>query len=116
MAHNMKIKKQVNRSSEKGQNNYSKIEYPTVALTKRYNIDKVKIYGERFVFDCITGSFHRISETAAFIIRELQRETKLLDIIELFSKHYNISTKKAVADVEILISELIALNILGAKL
>ena len=42
MAHNMKIKKQVNRSSEKGQNNYSKIEYPTVALTKRYNIDKVK--------------------------------------------------------------------------
>lgn len=111
----MKIKKQINMSNGY-EYHYRKIDHRHVKLARRFNIDRIKIYGERFVFDCITGSFHRISETAAFVIKELQRETKLQDIIDLFSKHYGISTKKAVADIEILISELIALNIFGAKL
>lgn len=116
MGHGMKIKKKLNYLSDKDINSFYKIERSHVQLNTKLNINKIKFYGERFLFDSITGSFHRISDTAGFVIRELQRETKLLDIIDLFSKHYGISTKKAVADIEILISELIALNILGAKL
>jgi len=83
---------------------------------KRLKVDTINFYGDRFIFDCITGSFHRISGTAAFVIRELQKNNSLLDIIHHFSKRYGISTKKAVTDVEILISELIALSLVKAEL
>lgn len=42
------------------------------------NLGNLRIINDRFVLDVCSGTFHRLSETAAFILAELQRRRRWL--------------------------------------
>jgi hypothetical protein len=60
------------------------------------------------VFDVRSGKFHRVSETAAFVIGELKRQTPLSGIIVACSQRYAISQATAARDIEFFLNSISA--------
>lgn len=70
------------------------------------NLGNLRIINDRFVLDVCSGTFHRLSETAAFILAELQRQTPLAVLVSAYAKRYDISPAIAERDVELFLNDL----------
>ncbi len=76
--------------------------HPTAAV----GLTNLKIIRNRFVFDTQTGKFHRISETAAFLLIELQRQTPVADLVMRYAERYAVPHPIAERDLELFLNDL----------
>jgi Coenzyme PQQ synthesis protein D (PqqD) len=70
------------------------------------DLSNLKILHDRFVFDVISGTFHRVSETAAFILDELKLKIPIAELVTHYSDRYRISRAVAERDVELFLNDL----------
>ena len=78
---------------------------------RQYKVNKNIIYFDRILFDSVTGNIHRISETTSHIISQLQIGANTSRLVQSLSERYAIPQELISSDVEVILSELIALNI-----
>lgn len=75
-------------------------------LAGAVGLTNLKIIRDRFVFDARIGTFHRISETAAFLLAGLQRQTPLVDLVTHYAERYAIPRAVAERDLELFLNDL----------
>ena len=76
------------------------------------NGSRLVFFGDSFVFDRISGNFHRINATAAFILRAIENGISTADLPELVQSQYGIDHASAVRDAELFLDELYMLGFL----
>ena len=70
------------------------------------HLSNLKIVNGCLAFDVCSGKFHRISESAAFVIGELKRQTPLGALITSYSQCYGISHAIAARDIEFFLNDM----------
>jgi hypothetical protein len=70
------------------------------------HLSNLKIVNGCLAFDVCSGKFHRVSESAAFVIGELKRQTPLGALIAAYSQRYGISPAIAARDIEFFLNDL----------
>lgn len=73
----------------------------------------LRFYGDEFVFDTVSGMFYRVSPTASFILRSLERGTDPSKVADEVQKRYGIERTAAVRDIELLRNDLTVIEPLG---
>jgi hypothetical protein len=76
------------------------------AITIHAGLSDLRILHGQFVFDICSGKFHRVSETAAFILSELKERTPLANIVTRYAARYGISCTVAERDIELVLNDL----------
>lgn len=66
----------------------------------------IRLIDDCMIFDEVTGKFHRVSKTAAFIIDHLQVQTSVPDIIETYASKFSIHITTAARDVELFLNDI----------
>jgi Coenzyme PQQ synthesis protein D (PqqD) len=69
------------------------------------HLSTLRIINGCLAFDVCSGKFHRVSDTAAFILSELIRRIPVSEIVASYSKRYKISPAIAARDVELFLSD-----------
>jgi hypothetical protein len=70
------------------------------------HLSNLKIVNGCLLFDVCSGKFHRVSETAAFIISELKQQTPIPSITAAYSQRYKISPTIAARDIELFLNDM----------
>jgi hypothetical protein len=70
------------------------------------HLSNLKIVNGCLAFDVCSGKFHRISESAAFVISELKRQTPRGALITSYSQRYEISPAIAARDIELFLNDM----------
>ena len=70
------------------------------------HLSNLKIVNGCLVFDVCSGKFHRVSETAAFVISELKQQTPIAGIVSAHSQRYKISPAIAARDIELFLNDM----------
>jgi Coenzyme PQQ synthesis protein D (PqqD) len=70
------------------------------------HLSNLKIVNGCLVFDVCSGKFHRVSETAAFVISELKQQTPIAGIVSAYSQRYKISPAIAARDIELFLNDM----------
>ena len=70
------------------------------------HLSNLKIVNGCLVFDVCSGKFHRVSETAAFVISELKQQTPIAGIVSAYSRRYKISPAIAARDIELFLNDM----------
>jgi PqqD family protein of HPr-rel-A system len=71
----------------------------------------LEFYGDQFVFDSVSGNFHRLSEAAGFILKSLCGGAGRDELVQAVVDRYGVDPAKAQRDVEIFLSELSSLDL-----
>ncbi|WP_370879977.1 PqqD family protein [Labrys monachus] len=66
----------------------------------------VLIIKNRFIFDTITGKFHRASETASFILSQLKVNAPINEIVVRYTERYGVGRAIAERDVELFLNDM----------
>jgi len=77
-----------------------------VDVSRVPDLSGLRILQDSFVFDIRSGTFHRVSETAAFILGKLKRKTPIPALVTEYAKRYEISRSIAERDVELFLNDL----------
>ncbi|MGO9171571.1 MAG: PqqD family protein [Rhodomicrobium sp.] len=72
------------------------------------DLSSLRILLSRFVFDERRGTFHRVSETAAFIMSELKSGRSHSELNEIYAQRYGVPRATAERDLELLLNDLSA--------
>ena len=67
----------------------------------------IRLLNDRFVFDARSGTFHRVSESAAFILVCMQCENDLARVVASYARRYSLPPAIAERDVENFLGDLI---------
>ena len=70
------------------------------------HLSNLKIVNGCLAFDVCSGKFHRISESAAFVIGELKRKTPFGSLITSYSQCFGISPAIAARDIELFMNDI----------
>jgi hypothetical protein len=70
------------------------------------DLGNLRIVNDCLVFDICSGSFHRVSESAAYIISELKRQTPVTLLVAAYARRYDIPPAIAERDVELFLNDL----------
>jgi hypothetical protein len=70
------------------------------------HLSNLKIINGCLVLDVCSGKFHRVSESAAFIINELKQQTPFSKIIVDYSQRYAIPQPTAARDIELFMNDI----------
>ena len=70
------------------------------------HLSNLKIVNGCLAFDVCSGKFHRISESAAFVIGELKRQTPFGALITSYSQCFGISPDIAARDIELFMNDI----------
>jgi hypothetical protein len=70
------------------------------------HLSNLTIVNGCLAFDVCSGKFHRISESAAFVIGELKRQTPLGALITSYAQCYGISPAIAARDIELFMNDM----------
>lgn len=70
------------------------------------HLSNLKIVNGCLAFDVCSGKFHRISESAAFVIGALKRQTPFGALITSYSRCYGISPAIAARDIEFFLNDM----------
>lgn len=81
-------------------------------VAKEHDLQKLRFYGDEFVFNTISGMCYRLTSTAGFILRSLVAGAKNEQLVDLIQTRYDIDQKTAVRDVELLLNTLVELGII----
>lgn len=73
----------------------------------------LRFYGDEFVFDTVSGMFYRVSPAASFILHSLHAGAGIDELANMLQTHYGIDRATAMRDVELLLNDLAALELLG---
>ena len=68
------------------------------------HLSNLKIVNGCLVFDVCSGKFHRVSETAAFVI--MKQQTPIAGIVSAYSQRYKISLAIAARDIELFLNDM----------
>ena len=69
-------------------------------------LSDLKIVGGCLAFDVRSGKFHRVNESAAFVLDELKRQTPVKALVASYSRRYGISPDLAARDVELFLNDM----------
>src|SRR5215510_12752515 len=72
----------------------------------------LRFYGDEFIFDTVSGMFFRLSSTASFILRCLQRGARPDGLADEIQKRSGIPRSAALRDVELLRNDLAGIEAL----
>jgi hypothetical protein len=75
------------------------------------DLSSLRIILDRFVFDERRGTFHRVSESAAFIVAELKKGRGPHELSETYAARYGVPRAIAERDVELLLNDLSAVQL-----
>jgi len=81
-------------------------------VIKKHNLQKLRFYGDEFVFNTVSGMCYRITSTAGFILRSLVAGKKNEQLVDLIQARYGIDQTTAVRDIELLLNNLAELGII----
>jgi hypothetical protein len=70
------------------------------------HLSNLKIINGCLLFDVCSGKFHRISETAAFVLDELKKQTPISKIIVVYAQRYEIPQAVAARDIELFMNDI----------
>jgi hypothetical protein len=70
------------------------------------HLSNLKIVNGCLAFDVCSGKFHRVSESAAFVIGELKRQTPFGALIKSYSQCYGVSPAVAARDIELFLNDI----------
>jgi hypothetical protein len=70
------------------------------------HLSNLKIVNGCLAFDVCSGKFHRVSESAAFVIGELKRQTPPGELISSYSRRYGITPANAARDIELFMNDI----------
>lgn len=71
----------------------------------------LRFYGDRFVFDPVSGNFHRLSEAAGFLLKAYAGGARGPELVRLLTQRYGIDQTRAKRDVEVFLTEISALDL-----
>ena len=66
----------------------------------------IEVIDDCIMFDAVTGKFHRISETAAFIINRIKCNDPVPQIITEYADKFSVPLTKAAREIELFMSDL----------
>jgi hypothetical protein len=78
---------------------------PSLPLTDLANLRIIK---DCMLFDTVTGHFWRINKSGVFIIRALQKQMPMSELIPAFQKEFNLSHHVASRDIELFLNDITA--------
>lgn len=81
-------------------------------VPKSHNLQKLRFYGNEFVFNTVSGMCYRISTTAAFVLRALIDGADNEQLVDLIQSNYDVDRAAAMRDVELLLNDLTELGVL----
>ena len=70
------------------------------------HLSNLTIVNGCLAFDVCSGKSHRISESAAFVIGELKRQTPFGALVTSYSQCYGISPALAARDIELFLNDI----------
>jgi Coenzyme PQQ synthesis protein D (PqqD) len=70
------------------------------------DLGNLRIVNGSFVFDVCSGCFHRVSESAAYILAELKRRTPVTALVAAYAQRYGITAAIAERDVNLFLNDL----------
>ena len=70
------------------------------------HLSNLKIVNGCLAFDVCSGKFHRISESAAFVIGELKRQTPFGVLISSYSQRFKIPRAVAARDIDLFLNDI----------
>ena len=66
----------------------------------------LRLIEDCMIFDEVTGKFHRVSKTAAFIIRCMKSHIPIPVIIQMYTDKFNIPITIAARDIELFMNDI----------
>jgi len=75
-------------------------------------LQKLRFYGDEFVFNTVSGLCYRLNPTAGFLLHSLVDGMENTELVDMIQKRYNIDRKAAMRDVELLLNDLCELGVL----
>lgn len=70
------------------------------------HLSDLKVVGGCLAFDVRSGGFHRVNESAAFVIDELKRRTPVNALVASYAERYGISRAVAARDIELFLNDM----------
>ena len=70
------------------------------------HLSSLKIINGCLLFDTRSGKFHRISDSAIFVIEELRKETPVNKLANLYADRYQIQPEIAIRDIELFMNDI----------
>lgn len=70
------------------------------------SLSNLSIIKDCMLFDECSGKFHRISESAAFVVRALQAKAAMPNIIVAYSQEYELPLTVAARDIELFMNDI----------
>ena len=74
---------------------------------------RLQFYGDKFVFDSVSGMFYRINPSACFMLKSLAAGTPVADLPARLQARYELDSATASRDVQLFLNSLTALEPLG---
>lgn len=71
----------------------------SVILPSAHSLRRLAVSESGFVFDPVSGHHFTVNETGLEILRHLQHEKDLPELLELLTKEYSVSTQELERDV-----------------
>jgi len=99
----MSISKRSKTSASRHKTSSSNRDEAAVLLA---DLSSLRILRDQFVFDDRTGTFHRATESAAYILSELKRRTPISLISAQYAERYQVGQAIADRDVELFLNDL----------
>ena len=84
-------------------------------IKTHHNEQKLRFYGDEFIFNTISGMFYRVTPSAGFLLRHIVQGATEVELIELMQKEYGTDRTTAMRDVELLLNNLIELGVVETE-
>ena len=75
-------------------------------------LQNLRFYGDKFVFNTVSGLCYRLTDTAGFLLRSLAKGVESEQLADLVQARYDIDRTAAMRDIELLLNDLNELGVL----
>lgn len=75
-------------------------------------VQKLRFYGDEFVFNTVSGMCYRVTPTAGLLLRALDEGAAIEELVDILQEHYDVERSTAMRDVELLLNHLIELGVI----
>jgi hypothetical protein len=69
------------------------------------DLDNLQIIKDCLLFDVVTGHFWRINKSAVFIVKALQQQIPVADMIKAYQQQFKVSQHVATRDIELFLND-----------
>ena len=75
-------------------------------------LQKLRFYGDEFVFNTVSGMCYRVTPTAGLLLRALSNGANLEQLVDVLQENYDVDRSTAIRDVELLLNHLVELGVI----